>query len=96
MGIRSVVEIAMVEFVGQEGGFEKKLQRLIEQRMITDKEGFALSAVIEFGHAAVHRQHNPTSEDVQTLIDLVEMFLRKLFVMPKQASELQRKTPPRP
>lgn len=92
MGIRSVVEFAMVEFVGEKGGFEHKLHRLLDQGMITEIERSALSDVIDFGHAAVHRQQNPTAQDVQTLIDLVEMFLWNLFVMPHQASELRRNT----
>ena len=95
MGIRSVIEVTMVEFVGDKGGFEPKLKRLLDQGIITEKEKDALSAVIDFGHAAVHRQQDPTAQNVQILIELVETLLRRLFVMPHQASELRRNTRPR-
>jgi hypothetical protein len=95
MGIRSVVEIAMVELVGSKGGFEQKLDRLLDQRIITDTERGSLNSVVDFGHAAVHRQQNPTANDVQKLINQVERFLWKSFVMPHEASELLRNTRPR-
>jgi hypothetical protein len=95
MGMRSVVELVMAEFVGDKGNFSEKLQRGFEQRLITAEDKSALGAVIQSGHAAVHRRHSPTVEEVQIVINVAEMFLHRQFLIPKQVELLRRRTPPR-
>ncbi len=53
-----------------------------------------LEAALEAGHAAAHRGHNPTIEDVTLVLDIVENLIQPLALKEK-AEELRRRTPTR-
>jgi hypothetical protein len=44
----------------------------------------------------MHRAHRPSSQDLNTVMDIVENFLQSLFVFDKANKDLKATTPQRP
>jgi hypothetical protein len=95
MGLRSVLEIVIINQTGIEGNFKNMLQRLVQDNRVSKQDSDALDAAINSGHAAVHRRHYPTVEEVQTVIGVVEGYLHREFVQPAEIDLLKRRTPPK-
>jgi hypothetical protein len=55
-----------------------------------------LDAALDAGSASMHRPHRPSSQDLPTIMDIVENFLQSLFVFEKAVKELNASTPQRP
>ena len=72
MGIRALLEQIMVSKVGDLGSFEKQLDAFEKGGYISFIQRDAMTATLEVGHAAMHRAHQPTEEDVKVALDIVE------------------------
>jgi hypothetical protein len=94
MGARSVVDIFMNEALGDIGGFEQKLNKLVEEGYLSRNNRDILEAALEAGHAVVHRGHTPKAYDVTLVFDIVENLLHAL-ILKKKAVELKERTPAR-
>lgn len=95
MGIRAVVDMVLVDFVGDVGGFEKKLNQMVAKGFLTEMGRPHMLAAIEAGNAAAHRGHIPDRVDVLTLLRICENLLYEHLVMPGQALRLRSNTPAR-
>ena len=95
MGARSALDVAMQEKVGDCGGFVAKLDEMLKQHMIHPDEKELLEAALDAGHAATHRGHVPSADELRTVMDIVEHVLQAIYVLPEAASKLRKKTPPR-
>lgn len=96
MGVRSLVEYAMIDSVGDQGSFVKNLAEFSTQGYISDKQRKILKAVLEAGHATIHRAYHPSDEDLATCLDIAESVLQTVYVHPEKAAELTKRVPKRP
>lgn len=54
-----------------------------------------LEVALDAGNAAAHRAHVPTTEQMNTVMDIVENLLHSLFVLEKPTTALKDAIPPR-
>jgi len=90
MGARALMEAVMIDSVGDKGSFGKNLAAFAEQEYISDKQRVILDALLEAGHAAMHRAYRPSDEDLATCLDIAENVLQTVYVHPDKAAELKR------
>jgi len=95
MGARTLIDMLMVEKVGDVGTFDAKLKQLEGMGVISSRNREVLSAALDVGNAAIHRGHAPDPADVNAVIDIVENLLHAVYVLPGMAQRLRTNTPPR-
>jgi hypothetical protein len=95
MGARTLVDMVIVEKVGDLGTFGAGLEQLEEQGFISSKNREILDAALDVGSAAAHRGYFPKSEVVDLVMDIVENMLQAVYVLHDAAQELKKSTPPR-
>ena len=94
MGIRAALEQAIVETVGDQGTFKENLNKFQESGYISSLQRNAIERVLEVGHAAIHRSHKPTQQDVFSMLDILENLMQALYVNTPIAKAMSV-TPPR-
>lgn len=94
MGARALVDIVMNR-EGDQGSFATGLNALVERGLIGTVQKDVLNAALDVGHAASHRGHQPSRDDVGTVMDIVEHLLLA-EVLASTAADLRSRTPPRP
>lgn len=95
MGARALLDMLMVDKVGDVGSFAQKLRALEGQGFISRKNRDILEVALDAGSAAAHRGHAAKLGDVQAVMDIVENLLQATYVLDKVAVELKKSTPPR-
>jgi hypothetical protein len=96
MGARALVDMLIVEKVGDVGSFKQKLEKLATGGFIGAAQVEILDAALDAGSAAAHRGHTPSFEEVNAVMDIVENLLKAVYVLPDIAKSLKKTTPPRP
>jgi len=94
MGARALLDIFIVEHVADIGTFAQKLDALEEKGLVGKRDREVLEAALEVGNAAAHRAHNPTQQDVNHVMDIVESVFARSLLVPA-AESLRKATPPR-
>jgi len=77
------------------GGFEGKLSALVAGGFISSQEKEILDAVADAGNASAHRGYTPTPERLGHIVDIIENFLQRAFVLKSAAAEIRKSTPRR-
>jgi hypothetical protein len=95
MGSRAVVDMVILDKVGDVGPFRQKLQELESQGYIGRVGREHLQAAFDLGSAAAHRGHVPDVDEVAIVIDIVENLLQAVYVLGVGADNLRANTPPR-
>jgi hypothetical protein len=95
MGIRSALEQIIVDRVGDQGNFIKNVDAFQRAGYLSVRERNTLEALLEAGHAAIHRGWHPTEQDVDTLWEIAGHVLDSVYVHQEQASTLEKKLPSR-
>jgi len=95
MGIRSVLDMAVVDHDEDEGPFGAKLSRLAAKGHIAAKQIDGLKTLFDFGSASIHRGFAPTRQQVLDALDIVEPLIQSLYLHPNQTTKLARVIPPR-
>lgn len=90
MGIRAAFEHIFVEKVGDHGSFQGNLNAFQEGGFISSIERNSVMAVLEVGHAAIHRSHNPSIQDVLSMLDILEHLIQALYVNEQLAQSLAK------
>lgn len=96
MGARTLVDMVMVEKVGDVGGFAEKLLALEKAGFVSSKNREVLEAALDAGSAAAHRGLAAKAEQVNAVMDIVENLLQAVYVLQDAAQKLKQSTPPRP
>ena len=96
MGSRAVVDMVLVDQVGDSGGFGEKLKAAENAGVISKKNREVLAAALEAGNAAAHRGHQPSNGDVNAVLDIVENLLQAVYQLDSLAERLKLNTPKRP
>lgn len=95
MGARALIEAAIRRNAGDQPNFGQGLNALAERYLISEQDRGIIEAAIDVGHASAHRGHEPTPEDVDVVIDIVERLIHT-EILAEQAQKLKKSTPPRP
>lgn len=96
VGARTLVDMLMVEKVGDVGTFKEKLKKLVTAGFVSASNQEVLEAALDAGNAAAHRGHRPKASEVSAVMDIVESLLQAVYVLPGMAESLKKTTPPRP
>lgn len=96
MGIRALTERIMSEEVGDRGTFKSTTEAFfMKGHVAPSQQDLFQTALIEAGHAAMHRNWEPKRSDVFTLLDIIEALIKSLYVDSDKASELAGRIPPK-
>jgi hypothetical protein len=75
--------------------FEQKLNELRAAGRIGADERQHLGDLVDAGSAAAHRAWEPSNEQLNTMVTILEAFLHRSFVLPEEAGALRDAVPPR-
>jgi hypothetical protein len=96
MGIRVLVERLMIDQVGDQGRFEKNIEKFFGAGHVApNQQAMFKDTLIEAGHAAMHRDFEPSADTVSTLLDTVEGILHAIYYAPMLADKVRKTIPPR-
>jgi len=89
IGIRTVYDIAS-EILGVDPNlsFKQKLDSLVKLGGIGALDVDRIETIIDAGSASVHRGWRPNSNDLNTMMDVLEHFIEKLFIAPVREKRL--------
>lgn len=76
--------------------FDQKLTALVDLGKIGAEERVVLGVLVDAGSAAAHRGWSPSAADLSTMMDVVEAFLHRAFVLGEGIKKLRATVPARP
>ena len=85
MGIRSVIELIMIEKVGDHKTFWKNLDEFNKKGYISTIEYDILRSVIDVGNEVTHENKLPQPEGVIVAIDIMEHLIAAIYIHPYHA-----------
>jgi hypothetical protein len=94
IGARTVFDRAS-ELLGVDEGlsFQEKLDRLAADGKTSLDEAKTLQALVDAGSAAAHRAWRPQPDELNTMIDVVESFLHRSFIVGDGIAKLRASVP---
>ncbi|PLY10036.1 MAG: hypothetical protein C0626_07090 [Arcobacter sp.] len=95
MGFRTVIDMYLVEKVGDKGSFVSKLKALEQQGLISSTQKKLLDVAVDAGNASSHRGYSPSEQTLQSIADIIEHLLNAT-ILEKRIEEISSATPPRP
>ena len=95
MGVRTLIDVAIIHSVGDQGDFGKGLKALASANHLSDRDVEVIDAAIDAGHASTHRGHQPSVNDVNVVMDIVERLIHS-EILAEKAKAVKANTPPRP
>ena len=96
IGTRTLLDRAMfLRIEDPPGGFRGKLDAMLEAGRIGESERDTLSAITDVGNAAAHRGFSPSPRTLMTILDTVENFLQRDFILAEDVNSVREETPPR-
>lgn len=95
MGTRTLIERVLTKTVGDNGSFRKKLELLSEKGLIASKDVEAIETALEAGHASTHRGWRPNRDQLETVMNIIENLLERVFILSDSAKKLRPKIPSR-
>ncbi|HEF4731761.1 hypothetical protein SB379_06870 [Burkholderia multivorans] len=63
----------MIDNVGDNGGFAENLKKFYEHEHISKHQYEGLKTALNIGHAAIHRGHTPTQEQLVFVVDTLDV-----------------------
>jgi Domain of unknown function (DUF4145) len=95
MGIRAVIEAIMIDKVGDQGAFKRNLTEFQAKGFISTFQLGIFEAVLELGHASIHREFTPASDQLEVAMDIMENLVHELYVLEHRAKATVGKIPKR-
>ncbi|MCX5638317.1 MAG: DUF4145 domain-containing protein [Planctomycetota bacterium] len=95
MGARTLIDMAILVLVGDKGTFDNKLDAMIKEKYLAERDKSALMIALDTGSAASHRGHKPTFDDLNKVMDIVEHLLEQVFYLQGLGDKLKNSVPPR-
>lgn len=89
MGIRALLEHTMIEKVGDQGSFQRNLSAFQSKGFISPRQRETVDAVLQVGHAAMHRSHCPSPHDLDVALSLTEATLEDVYLGESRAAGLR-------
>lgn len=75
--------------------FFQKLDELRNKGRIGEDERRTLDVLVDAGNAAAHRGWIPSTDQLDTILSILEEFLHRAFVLKQKADNLSKEIPPR-
>lgn len=96
IGVRTAFDCAS-ELLGVDENlsFKKKLQSLLSKKKISLEEMDALDILVDAGSASAHRGWSPTVGQLETMIEILNAFLYRAFVVSGITHKLKKHIPKR-
>lgn len=96
MGVRALLEHIMLDKVGDRGSFAANVTAFVDEGHLAtnDRPDFE-KALLELGHATMHRNFLPNKEDLAVAMDMTENLIARLYVHPDAAKTVAERIPPR-
>jgi hypothetical protein len=94
MGARTVLDMFIVEKIGDMGSFKIKLQKLVDEKYISSSARDLLEVALEYGNATIHRGYVPKKEEINSVLDIIENLLRAETLI-DETEELKESMPKR-
>ena len=95
LGIRALLELIMIDKVGDQGSFKKNLNEFQNKGFISQKQKEIIEIVLEVGHAAMHRSYIPSKKDVVPLMDITESIFEMIYINESKSKGIGKKVPKR-
>lgn len=96
IGARTIIDLVILDKVGDVGTFAEKLAALERQGYVGRKNREFVEAAIEAGSAAAHRGIASEIGDLNRVMDIVESLLESVYVLEELAQRIRQSTPARP
>lgn len=96
MGVRALLERVMISRSGDQGSFGGNIAEFERLGHVSKLQRERLEAILEAGHAAMHRAFTPEADDVSTLLDITEHIIESVFLHEKRVNALKKRLPVRP
>jgi uncharacterized protein YutE (UPF0331/DUF86 family) len=93
-GIRILLDLFIVSKIGDVGTFKQKMDRLVQDGIITASKAKVLKTAIDAANASAHRGYEPDKETLFQILDIVENLLQSEIV-DRPIDKIRRKTPSR-
>lgn len=94
MGARTLLDLFIVDKIGDIGTFKQKLEKLVSEKHISESAKELLEVALEYGNATIHRGYAPTKEDINGVLDIIENILHS-EVLSGQSQKLKDSAPKR-
>lgn len=89
LGIRTSFDIAaQLLGIDPEQTFKEKLEELVVKGLIGKVDKERLEILVEAGNASAHRGWHPNTDELKTLMDILEHFIHDAFVAPHRKTQL--------
>jgi hypothetical protein len=95
MGLRALMDELMTNTLGDIGGFDVKVKRMVADGFLSKVQKDVLDPTLEFGHAAIHRGHQPSGSQTDAALGIVEGLLNLFYVQSKVVAKLKAGVKPR-
>lgn len=95
MGLRALMDELLNHTIGDIGGFEKKVDKMVADGFLSKLQKEVLDPTLELGHAAIHRGHTPSSSQVDAALSIVESLLELFYVQKLAIDRLKAGVKPR-
>jgi hypothetical protein len=92
MGTRTLIDLFIVDKIGDIGTFDTKMRELESKGFISKIQNEYLSAALETGHAVIHRGFRPNDNVVGKVLDIIENLLIN-YSLEEVSEELKSVTP---
>lgn len=95
IGLRTLLEVIMVEKIGDIGTFAKKVECFTKEGYVTSEMSETLSHVLDAGNASAHRAYFPSREDLITCVELVKHLMHGIYILKPRVKKVADNTPKR-
>lgn len=95
MGIRALLEIVMIDKVGDKGTFSANIKSFKEEGYVSAKQEEVVQSILEAGHATMHRAYKPEKDNVVQLMDVTESIIETIYINESRIKRLAGKIPQR-
>jgi len=94
MGARTLIDLFILDKIGDIGNFEQKMTELQQKGFISIEQKKYLTAALDTGHAVIHRGFQPSDDIVNKVLDIIENLLIN-YSLNEIGDELNEITPKR-
>jgi hypothetical protein len=95
MGVRALLEQIMIARSGDNGSFSDNLKAFTQMGYVTELQKQRLEAILEVGHAAIHRGYKPENASLLTLLDITEHIVASVYLHEGKIEQLRSQVPKR-
>ncbi len=93
MGVRSLIETIMISKTEDQGAFSKNMAEFERLGYVSSLQKERIEAILDAGHAAIHRKFKPSTQDIVTLVDMTEHIIETVYLHKVKIDKLIKRVP---